>query len=150
MDIKEHTNPDALEKYAFLWSEVRLPIAALALFLGGVPPVYYLLRIPGLIGIVGGGLTICWLISGLASLYLLYRWYVGGQKIFGKSDMQDMVAFFVLVVSGINLGLVGVTGSNIGMRISSNYIVFIIVGVLYLWAMWRLYSQWSKNGKKLF
>ena len=35
MNFKRHTHPDALERYAFQWSELRLVIAAVALFIGG-------------------------------------------------------------------------------------------------------------------
>jgi len=60
------------------------------------------------------------------------------------------VAFFVSVVSGLNLGLSGLTGSNIGMGISSSKIVFIIVGVLYLASAWHLWKRWKENNEKVF
>lgn len=136
-----------LDRYSFLWSEVRLLVAALALFLGGVPPVFLIL--PGL-PIIGALLTLCWVISGLSSAYLLYRWFSSGQHIFGGKEMNNTVAFLVSCVSGINLGLTGILGRNIGMSITSNYIVFIVVGLLYLWAAVQLYRAWNSHDQELF
>lgn len=150
MNLKEHTTPERLERYSFLWSEVRLIVAAVALLLGGVPPVLYFLSFSPLYGLVYALLKLAWVVSGVASGYLLYRWYAGGQKVFGGSDMKDMVAFFVSVVSGINLGLVGLLGTNIGMSISSNYIVFVIAALLYLVAAYHLYIRWKGHGERVF
>lgn len=150
MDITEHTHPDKLEKYSFLWSELRLLIAAVALFIGGVPPILFLIRVPFLYGIIGTLLTLCWIVSGLASGYLLYRWFTGGKRVFGTNDWKDTTAFFVSVISGFNLGIAGLSGSNIGMAISSNSILFIIVGMLYLVSAWYLFKRWKESGKKLF
>jgi hypothetical protein len=150
MDIKNHTTPAKLEYYAFMWSEVRLFVAALALFLGGYPPIIYFLPIPGLYGLLYVGLKLAWLVSGIAAAYLLYRWHTGGQKLFGSKDTKDTVAFMVMCVSGINLGLVGVLGTNIGMSITSNYIVFVIASVAYLTAAYHLYNQWKAYGRKVF
>ena len=150
MNISEYTQPDKLEHYSFLWSEVRLLIAAVALFVGGGPPLFYFIRLPGLYGLFNTLLTLSWLISGVASAYLLYRWYKGNRTIFGGKAQIDMAAFFVSVVSGINLGLTGLLRNNIGMSITSNQIIFIIVGVLYLAAAYRLYTRWSSYGKKIF
>jgi hypothetical protein len=144
MDIKEHAHPDKLEEYSFLWSEARLLIAAIALLIGGRPPL--LLVLPTLYGV----LTLAWLMSGVASGYLLYRWNAGGQKLFGGKAPLDTAAFFVSVVSGINLGLAGLIGRNIGISISSNYFVFIVVALLYLASAYHLYTRWNASGKKLF
>ncbi|TSC87150.1 MAG: hypothetical protein G01um10148_255 [Parcubacteria group bacterium Gr01-1014_8] len=149
MDIKEHTQPAKLERYSFLWSEVRLVIAAVALLLGGIPPALYLLPIPALYGLIIVLLKLAWIVSGAASAYLLYRWYIGGRKVFGGNDMKDNVAFFVSVISGINLGIVGLLGTNIGMSITSNYIVFVIVALLYLAAAYQLYTRWKSHGEKI-
>lgn len=146
MNIMRHTHPDNLEKYSFLWSEVRLVIAAIALFLGGVPPI---LKIASS-SLVFPLLTVAWIISGAASGYLLYRWNVSGQKLFGGTDTKDKIAFLVSVVSGINLGIVGITGKNIGMSIYSSYPIFIIVGLIYLASFWHLHTRWHTSGKRLF
>src|SRR3989344_8472771 len=130
--IKEHMTPDKLEYFAFLWSEARLVIAAAALFLGGISPILIILPVPAMLGQVGMLLTLSWLISGVASGYLLYRWFTGGKKLFGGLDMKDIAAFLVSVVSGINLGFAGITGSNLGMSFTMNYLIFLAVAALYL------------------
>ncbi len=147
MDIKKHTHPDQLERYAFLWSEARLPIAAVALFLGGVPPI---MKIFSSSSLVYSLLNLSWIISGVASAYLLYMWYTKGMKLFGGTNHLDAGAFFVSVVSGINLGLVGILGLNIGMSITMNQIVFMVVGVLYIVSALHLFMRWNESGKKLF
>jgi hypothetical protein len=146
MDMNEHTQPHNLEKYSFLWSEARLVIAAGALLLGGIPPLTYLPLPSGLMGTV---LTLSWLISGAASIYLLYRWNTGGRLLFGGKDTKDTVAFFVMAITGINLGLVPFMG-NIGMSISSNYIIFVLAAVVYLAAAVYLHRRWKAFGSKIF
>lgn len=148
MNIKHHTHPDQLTRYSFVWSEARLLIAALALFLGGYPPVRYFF--PGLYGITEPFLHLSWIISGAAAVYLLYRWNLGQRKLFGGNVAMDTYAFFVCVVSGINLGLTGVLDQNIGMTISSNKGIFVIVGILYLAAAGHLYKRWKASGEKMF
>lgn len=73
MNFEEQMKPDKLERYSFLWSEARLIIGAVALFIGGVPLLLAFNPIPSLSGLLGSLLTLAWIISGLASLYLLYR-----------------------------------------------------------------------------
>jgi len=153
MDLKEHTTPNNLVKYSFLWSIARLVIAAVALFLGGYPPAMYLvsnLGLSGLYSITGSLLSLAWIISGVVAVYLGYRWYTGGQTVFGGKEKLDVVAFFVMIVSGINLGLTGLLGNNIGMSISSDKLVFIIVGVIYLATAGYLMKRWKESGEKLF
>lgn len=150
MDLNQHTKPDQLERYSFLWSQTRLIIAAIALFLGGVPPVLKFNPIPGLYGIVSSLLTLAWIISGVAAAYLLYRWYSNNQMIFKGRVQSDTIAFFVSVISGFNLGITGLSGNNIGMSISSNYILFVITGVIYLAAAWHLQQRWNASGQKIF
>lgn len=142
-----------LLKYSFLWTIIRLPIAAVALFVGGTPPIYLLFSSIGLGGLplLQTGLTISWIISGAASAYLLYTWYQHKMKLFGKNDVVDMGTFLVATISGINLGLVGLIGTNIGMNIvQSNYVAFLIMGVLYLASAYHLYTKWDKHHQKLF
>lgn len=150
MNTENFVVPKDLEKYSFLWSEARLIIAAVALFIGGTPPLRILIPFDMFIGIVNSVLSICWIISGVASFYLLYEWNKSGQTIFKGKDQKDIGSFIVLVISGINLGLVGLTGNNIGMSISNNRGVFIAVGIIYLLAANNLYTKWNKNGQKLF
>ena len=139
-----------LDRYSFWWSELRLLIAALALFLGGVPPLLYLFRSsPSMWGTLSTLLTLAWLVSGAASVYMLYRWSKN-KLLFGHKDTQDTAAFFVSVVSGINLGLAGLLKRNIGMSISSSKAIFIIVGIIYIWAAYRLYTRYQSHGEKIF
>lgn len=150
MDISQHTTPEKLERYGFLWSEARLVVAALALFLGGYPPVLYFNPLPALYSPLSSLLTLAWIISGIVSAYLVYQWHKNNQTIFGGKDMKDTIAFFVNIVSGINLGLTGILGENIGMNISSDKVVFMVVGVLYLATAYHLYTRWNAHGQKLF
>jgi uncharacterized membrane protein YuzA (DUF378 family) len=151
MDINEFSKPHNLERNSFLWSEVRLIIAAVALFMGGVPPIYFIVPMTySFFGIVRLGLTLAWIISGAASCYLLYGWSNHGQKLFGKKDQLDMIAFLVSVVSGINLGLAGILGHNIGMMIASGGAIFSLVGVVYIASAYQLYSRWKAHGERLF
>jgi uncharacterized membrane protein YuzA (DUF378 family) len=141
------SSPAQLERTGFLWSEARLALAALALFLNGVPPAVYLF---GYAGPVWSIVKVAWIISGVASAYLLYRWYTGGQKVFGGTARNDVVAFAVSVISGLNLGWTGLTGSNVGMSIASGRVIFVIVGVLYVWAGVHLWRRWKARGEHLF
>jgi len=150
MDIQAHTQPDKLERYSFLWSEARLLIAAVALFLGGIPPVLKFNPFPALYSTLSSLLTLAWIISGLAAAYLFYRWNTGGKKVLGGTDTKDIAAFFIMIISGFNLGLTGLLGRNIGMSISSNYTIFALVGILYLLAAWHLWKRWKTQGEKLF
>lgn len=148
MNTQQYTQPATLEKYSFLWSQARLVIASVALFLGGIPPVLYFMS--GSSSLIYNGLKLAWIISGVASVYMLYRWNTNGRMLFGAKIQRDTIAFFVSVVSGINLGIVGLLGSNIGMSFSSSKIVFIVVGILYLISAYHLQMRWSASAKKIF
>jgi len=145
MNLKHHTSEENLIKYSFMWSEARLAIAAGALFLGGVPPLTLVLSGSKMYTI----LNLAWLISGVSAAYLLYQWNDKGQRLFGHNDKKDTYAFFVMVISGINLGLVPILG-NIGMSISSNTVIFWVVGIIYLLSLYQLKMSWLKHGKKVF
>jgi hypothetical protein len=136
-----------LDLYAFWWSEARLVIAAGALFLGGIPPALYFL---GSFPLVGPLLNLSWVLSGLVSAYLLYRWYESKWFLFGRDLPRERAAFAVNIVTGFNLGLVPIIGRNIGMSVSSNYILFVIVGLLYLATAVYLFRIWSTHGQTLF
>lgn len=148
MDIKHYfSTPAQLERTSFKWSEARLIIAAAALLLGGVPPLVYVF---GSSSFLWGILKIAWIASGLASAYLGYRWYTGGQRVFGGKDTKDTVAFAVSVVSGLNLGWTGLAGNNIGMSIAYGRTIFFIAGIVYVWAAYHLWRRWKSHGEKLF
>ncbi len=150
MSLAHHTHPDQLERYSFLWNEVRLLIAALALFIGGVPPILYFLPVAGLYGLASLLLKLSWLLTGVTAVYLAYRWFTAGQKLFGRSNSRDTLAFAVMVISGINLGLVGLIGNNVGMSISSSYPIFVITAIAYVVAAYHLHSRWKSHGERLF
>lgn len=146
MNLNKFTTPAQMERNSFLWSEARLVVAAVALFLGGVPPLTLVFGGSGAYGI----LKVAWLISGAASVYLGYRWFTGGQRVFGGKDQKDTIAFLVSAVSGINLGWTGLSGNNVGMSILSNQLVFWVVGIAYLASAWYLWGRWNSYGKRLF
>jgi hypothetical protein len=130
-----------------MWSEARLLLAAVALLMGGVPAIF--LVMPGS-PLTLSLLHLAWLITGAATIYLAYRWHMAEHTLFGKKDSMDTFAYVVLLVSGINLGWVGVSGHNIGMSIWSGRFIFVVVGILYLWTAYYLWNRWNKAGKRLF
>ncbi|PIS04981.1 MAG: hypothetical protein COT81_03595 [Candidatus Buchananbacteria bacterium CG10_big_fil_rev_8_21_14_0_10_42_9] len=146
---KKYTKPEQLDKYAFLWSQARLVIAAVALFLGGTPP-FIAYSPSSLIGTLSSLHAVAYLISGVAAIYMVYRWNQSKQKLFGHKNKIDLAAFFVSIVSGVNLGLVGLLGKNIGMSITSSYPIFILVGIIYLISMMHLQKRWNHSGQKMF
>lgn len=148
MNIQNFNQPERLIRYSFQWSQLRLLIASLALFIGGRPPIFLIFN-GSIAGVVWFLLQLCWIISGLASLYLLYQWNKNGQKLFGATLQNDRVAFFISIISGINLGLAALIG-NIGMRISTNYLIFVIVGTLYIVSALYLQKRWKQSGEKIF
>jgi hypothetical protein len=150
MNLKEYSQPSQLERYSFLWSQARLVVAAVALFLGGVPVLQVILPYSLYYSVGGVVLTLSWIVSGVASGYMLYRWFSGRKMIFGGNAPLDTAAFFVSVVSGINLGLAGFTGSNIGMSMFSGRFIFAVVALVYLASAYHLFRRWSASGQKVF
>jgi uncharacterized membrane protein YuzA (DUF378 family) len=61
-----------------------------------------------------------------------------------------MLAFLLLILSGLNLGFAGVFGLNLGMNITRNPIIFFIIGILYLFAAYQLWTSYQKNKRKIF
>ena len=141
-------NSKVLDNLSFWWSEIRLAIAAVALFIGGVPPIFLFVQ-PSLYSFVGLLLKIAWIVSGLSAGYLLYRWYDTGQKLFGHKDHRDMLSFLVLVLSGINLGFAGIFGQNLGMAITTSHLLFIVVGFIYIFAAWQLWNSYRTNKSRI-
>ncbi len=150
MDFHAHTTPERLERYAFYWSEARLAIAAVALFLGGIPPAIYFNPFPSLLRVVSPLLVLSWLISGAVSCYLLYRWDKNGRKVFGGKNQRDVMGFFVNIVTGLNLGLVPLLGKNIGMNLASGKVVFVLAGIVYVLVALYLWKRWNEYGGRLF
>lgn len=149
MDIKEHMQPEKLQRYAFYWSVARMLIAALSLFFGAMPIVYKL----G-VGSLASLLPLFWLVSGVASVYLIYMWYKSGQKVFGGTEKKDMIAFFVMVVTGLNLGYTGLSNLNIGMNMVWDMpiadLIFKATAVVYVVVAVYMYKRWKASGETLF
>ena len=146
MDIKEHTTPKNLFKYAFMWNQVRLVVAAASLILGGFPVALRIFSSSN--SMVGSLLTLSWIISGVAALYLLYMWFQSGKKLWGGSERTDVAAFWVAIISGLHLGIAGILGTNIGMTvIPSTFLtlVMLVAGILYLWSAFHLHKRYSKS-----
>jgi len=146
--MNDYLKPHNLERWSFFWSEARLVIAAVALFIGGVPPLL-LLANSSSFSLILLVLQICWIISGLASGYMLYRW-MKRKTLFGRKNTLDTAMFAVSVISGLNLGITGVLGRNIGMSIFGSNLVFILTGLVYLAAAIYLYRRWKEYGEKIF
>ena len=146
MNTKDLLSSKSLDRYSFLWSQARQVIAAVALLVGGVPVVFYF----SFLMFLAPFLTLMWLITGATSGYLLWRWYKGGQRVFGGTDTKDKVAFLISGITGINLGLAGLLSTNIGMSIASGRGIFLVTGIVYLWTAWYLQKRWKENGQKLF
>lgn len=146
---KEHGTPEKLEYYAFMWSMARMLIAALSLVLGG-PVVYEILGYQNMFSTVGALYDLACVISGVAAAYLLYLWFQNGNRVFGASDQKDTIAFFVMVVSGFNLGLVGLGAENPGLSIFSAQVFWYLGAAIHLAATYYLYTRWVSNGKRLF
>ena len=148
--MNTQTNSDRLVRYAFIWSLVRLVIAAVSLFFGAMPAVY---RVLGSGGLGGSLLQLSWIVSGLATIYLLYAWYKGGYKLFGKSGNTPKILFLVLIVTGLNLGL-ATTGNNIGMGLIGGFafagVLYKLTALLYLYVVYTLWNGWKANGEQLF
>ena len=138
------------ERYSFLWSEARLIIGSIALLIGGVPPVLFILPFSATASIVSFFLRLAWIISGVASAYLLMRWYKEGMVVFRKKDWLDILALFVSIVSGLNLGFTGLFGENPGMTINSSYPIFLLTAVIYVATAVYLYKRWNEHSQKLF
>ena len=90
------------------------------------------------------------IISGVAAAYLGWRWYDKKMHIFGGKDNKDSIAFAIAIVTGLNLGITGLIGTNIGMGIIGGRVVFFVAGLIYFWIAYHLYNRWKKNGRMVF
>lgn len=150
MNIHEHTTPEMLVRYAFLWSLARLVIAAFSLFFGATPIIYHVM---GFGNMAMSLLPLFWLISGVASIYLLYRWYKAGMTVFGGKDAKDMVFFLIMVVTGLNLGYAAI-GTNLGMGMVWDVpvaaLIFKATALLYLAVAYMMWKGWTDHNESLF
>ena len=148
MDLNHHTKPANLLRYSFLWNEARLVIAALSLIFGAEPILSRILPSSGY-----GLWTLATFISGLAAAYLLYAWNKGGQKLFGKKDRADLIAFMIATLSGLHLAYAGLLGTNLIMAYTPYSLLSTVIylgAALYLWSAWHLHKRYKENGEKLF
>lgn len=145
MDIEAHTQPDSLERYAFWWLMALLVFSAAAMFMDARPALTL---------IVGYSawslLKLAWIVSGAAAVYLVYRWNQTGKKVFGGDDSKDKLAFWFMILTGLNVGLTGVTGNNIYLSIFYGSLVYVATGVACLAAAYHMHTRWKANGEKLF
>jgi uncharacterized membrane protein YuzA (DUF378 family) len=140
---------EQLANYAFLWSEARLVIAAIALVMGG-PPVLLFFPFAPIYGLLVLLVKLAWIVSGVASLYLLYRWAGASWYVFDKANRGDVSAFVVMIVSGINLGITGIIQVNPGLSFFPAYVFSLIGAGAYAWAAYRLYVKWQGSGRRVF
>ena len=98
-------------------------------------------------------LSLAWLLSGVASIYLLYRWFTTGKKVFGGDDKKDSIAFLVMVITGLNLGYAAI-GTNIGMGFVWGSgiadLVFKATAVVYIVTAIYVWKRWKASGEVLF
>ncbi len=150
--MKEHTTPEALEKYSFQWMIVCLVLTALSLFFGATPIATQIFGYSN--NLVGTLLNLSWLISGVASAFLLYFWNQKGQKLFGESDKKHKFLFLLMIVIGLNIGLIILIGNNILMSIFWNLgianILFKIFALISAYTAFTLFNAWKANAEQLF
>ena len=142
LSMKSHD----LEKYAFMWNQARLVVAALSLIFGGFPLIYRLFSTST--PLVGPILTLFWIVSGVSAAYLLYLFVQGGKRLWGGKNRTDLIAFAIAVGSGLHLGITGLTGMNIGMRVLPYGVlplIMLVAGAAYLWAAFYLYKKQKAN-----
>ena len=136
----DYMNPANLVRYAFYWTMAQMAITVLALLMGGYPPVFYILGYGSLVTL---GLKLAWIMSGAAAAYLLYRCYKNKHKIFTKETPYDKPAFLFAIITGLNLGVVGLLNKNIAMMITSSGVIYNLVAVAYVVAIIYLWRRWS-------
>ena len=148
MNINDHTTPEKLERYAFMWSIARMVIASVSLFFGAVPIALRIFDYQ-----LGFFVQLAWLISGIASIYLGYMWYKNKKSIFGANHQNDTIFFLILVITGINLGYT-ITGYNFGMSFAYSlpltWLIFKLTALGYLYVAYNLWKKWKAHDEHLF
>ena len=147
MDLDTHTSSSSLERYSFYVLLALLVFSAVALFLGGRPPITL---ITGSSSVVWQLLSLGWLLSGVSAGYLAYQWAQNKKQLFGRSDIEDTLAFVFMIAAGLNLGITGATGVNIFLDLFMGRLSYIVTGVLCIGVAGYLYKQWQKNDDALF
>lgn len=148
MDIQEKIKSKSLLEWAFCWNQLRLIIAGATLLLAKQSPILLYLSIPLITPLAGQFMTLAWIVSGAAAGYLIYTWNKSDKTIFGSTDRKDMAAFWIATLSGIHLGIAGLTGMNIGFATVPYAIltpVMIIAAIAYFWSAFYLHSKGGVN-----
>jgi len=147
MDITNHMTSSNLERYSFYWLLALLVSSAAALFLGARPPITL---ITGYSSAIWSLLNVAWIISGVTSVYLTYQWIQHEKILFGAKESKDVAAFGFMMLSGFNIGILGILGTNIYFEIFMGTIVFVITGIISVAVAAYLYKRWQENDKSLF
>lgn len=147
MDIASHTTSSNLQRYSFFILLALLVLSAGALFLGGRPPVTL---ITGNSSMAWSLLNVSWIVSGAAAVYLGYQWLQHNKQIFGDNDTKDTVAFGFMILSGLNIGILGVLNINLYFQLVAGYVAFIITGAASLACAGYVFKRWQESGETLF
>ena len=151
MSLDKHTTPDSLEQYSFIWILLMLVLTAISLLVEATPIVNTIFESSSVLyGPISALLNLSWIISGFVSLYLMYRWNTGGKTLFGGKDKKDLYAFLITIVTGLNIGFMGLFDKNILMDLFYSSALYSIAGIIYLIVVFQLYTSWNKNNKKVF
>lgn len=140
--MNDYLDSVRLDRLAIWWSLVRMVLVASVLLFGAVPLLGQLVFLSPFVPWL-------WVVSGLFSVYLGYRWFVSDMKLVSHNDLLSTLSFLLVILSGLNLGLASFS-QNFGMFLVEDVLMsdFIVkaVGVLYLLVAGYLYRQWSESG----
>lgn len=144
MDFSQHN----LIKYSFYWLMLLLLFSAGAMFLGARPPVTLIFGYSS--SAVWSILDICWIVSGVAAAYLVYQWQQHNRQVFGGRETKDRIAFWFMIVVGLNMGVAGIFGPNLFLNMFENKVVYVVAGGVCLIQAYHLWNRWRKSGEVLF
>ncbi len=146
---KLQAHADTLTTLAFFWTLARLGISMVALVIGS-PPVLLFFSFAPAYGFAWLFLRLSWILSGVTAAYLLYRWFNAKGYVFDKATRKDMIALGIAIVSGLNLGVTGLIGTNPGLSVFSAYLFALVAAGAYAWTAHHLYQRFQQSGHKLF
>lgn len=145
IDWETHLKPGNLERCAFYWLWGLLLVSALALLVGvNQPhpkffrPLYWPMQ------------ELAWLLSGIAAVYLVYRWQQADRQLFpdGKIHFvnKDKLAFWLMILTGLNVGLTSVIGHNIFLSLFWDRLIHGVVMIACLAAAYHLHLRYHAVG----
>lgn len=144
--MNDYLDSVRLDRLAIWWSLMRMVLVASILLFGYVPLL-------GGLSFMAPFVPWLWMVSGLVSIYLAYRWFVSDMKLLNETDILATAAFWLMIISGLNLGLASF-GDNFGMAIVADVpmsdLILKAVGVAYLLSVGFLYRKWSQSGLLFF